>query len=125
MPILTNNSYKQIRLSELLLPPTMPGMVLFLYMTTQYLLIGALAAINLAAFIVMLNDKRKSMRTDNPERIPEGILFFLAAAFGSIGIYTAMYLLRHKTRKWYFVVGVPLLIIQNFTTLYLIRSLVL
>lgn len=98
-------------------------MVLFLYMTIQYILIGALAAINLASFVVMLNDKRKSMRTDNPERIPEGVLLFLAAAFGSIGIYTGMYLLRHKTRKWYFIVGVPLLIIQNFATVYLFRNL--
>lgn len=98
-------------------------MVLFLYMTIQYILIGALAAINLASFVVMLNDKRKSMRTDNPERIPEGVLLFLAAAFCSIGIYAGMYLLRHKTRKWYFVIGVPLLIMQNFATVYLFRKL--
>ena len=98
-------------------------MVLFSYMTIQYLLIGALAAINIVAFVVMLNDKRKSMRSDNPERIPEGILFFLAAAFGSIGIYTAMYLLRHKTRKWYFVVGIPFLIAQNIAILYLMKNL--
>lgn len=65
--------------------------------------------INLALCAVMLTDKRRSIRGGNPE----GILFFLAAAVGSIGIYSAMFLLHHKTRKWYFILGIPLLSIQN------------
>ncbi len=70
----------------------------------------------------MANDKQRSMRGGNPERICEGLLFFMAAAFGAIGVYAGMLLLRHKTRKWYFQLGVPLLILQNVATLYVIWS---
>lgn len=85
-----------------------------------YTLIGLLASINATAFVVMAVDKRRSTQNGNIERIPEGILFFLAAAFGSVGIYLAMHLLRHKTRKWYFQIGIPLLIAQNTATVYIL-----
>jgi len=88
-------------------------------MPLEQILIAILAAINIFAFLVMANDKRKSVASGNPDRIPEGILFFLATAGGAVGIYTAMILLRHKTRKWYFQVGIPLLILQNLATGYL------
>lgn len=89
-------------------------------MPLEQILLAILAVINISAFLVMANDKRKSAASGNPERIPEGILFFLAVAGGSIGIYSAMILLRHKTRKWYFQVGIPLLILQNQATGYVI-----
>ncbi len=89
-------------------------------MPLEQILLAILAIINFFAFLVMANDKRKSMTSGNPDRIPEGVLFFLATAGGAIGIYTAMILLRHKTRKWYFQVGIPMLILQNIATGYII-----
>ena len=89
-------------------------------MPLEQIMLAILAAINVFAFLVMANDKRKSMASDNPERIPEGVLFFLATTGGSLGIYTAMFSLRHKTRKWYFQIGIPLLILQNAATGYVI-----
>lgn len=77
--------------------------------------------INVLAFVIMLRDKRLSLRHDNSERTPEGIIFFMASIFGSVGIYLGMFVFRHKTRKWYFVVGIPLLIIQNLIVLYFIK----
>ena len=77
------------------------------------------SAINLAAFFIMLSDKIRSTRP-GAERISEGMLFFLATAFGSLGVYAGMFAFRHKTRKWYFLIGIPLLIIQNAAVLYLI-----
>lgn len=74
-------------------------------------------AMNLLAFCVMLLDKHRS-RKNGAERISEGMLFFLAAAFGSLGVYAGMFAFRHKTRKWYFLLGIPLLIIQNSVCLY-------
>jgi uncharacterized membrane protein YsdA (DUF1294 family) len=76
-------------------------------------------AINLLAFFIMLADKIKSTRP-GAERISEGMLFFLATAFGSLGVYAGMFVFRHKTRKWYFLVGIPLVIIENVALLYLI-----
>ena len=89
-------------------------------MHLEQILITILATINIIAFFVMARDKRKSIAGGNPERTPEGILFFLAAFGGSLGIYAAMILLRHKTRKWYFQFGIPLLILQNVATVYVI-----
>jgi len=76
------------------------------------------SAINILAFLIMLVDKIKSSNP-NESRISEGMMFFLASAFGSIGVYAGMFAFRHKTRKWYFLIGIPLLIIQNFSVVYL------
>lgn len=84
----------------------------------NFIAIGILVLINLLAFLVMFIDKRKAKRHIDSERIPEGVLFFLAGTFGSAGIFAGMMLLRHKTRKWYFVFGLPIIAAQNLTTLY-------
>ena len=93
-------------------------------MSPLHILLGILAAINLFSFIVMGNDKRKSMRS-GADRTPEGLLFFMAAAFGAIGVYAGMFAFRHKTKKWYFLLGIPLLILQNLATLYLFKEMLL
>ena len=38
-------------------------------------------------------------------RIPEKRLFLFAALGGAVGGLLGMYLFRHKTKHWYFVVG--------------------
>jgi len=91
----------------------------------EHILIGIVGATNLIAFMIMINDKRRLQRGGNPERISEGVLFFMAAAFGAIGVYAGMLLLRHKTRKWYFQLGIPLLILQNIATTYLLYTAML
>jgi len=76
-------------------------------------------AVNALALFIMLFDKIKSAK-DGAERISEGLMFFLATAFGSLGVCAGMYLFRHKTKKWYFIIGIPMLIIQNLAFLYLV-----
>ncbi len=78
-----------------------------------------LVLINISSFIIMLIDKVKSIKHGS-ERISEGMLFFMAAAFGSLGIYAGMFVCHHKTRKWYFMIGVPILILQNLAFAYLL-----
>jgi uncharacterized membrane protein YsdA (DUF1294 family) len=84
------------------------------------ILLVLFAVINIGAFFMMLWDKAQSMK-QGAERISEGMLFFLATMFGSMGIYAGMVLIRHKTRKWYFIIGIPALIAQNLATLYVIQ----
>jgi uncharacterized membrane protein YsdA (DUF1294 family) len=67
----------------------------------------------------MIWDKVRA-RNHGKRRISEGLIFFLAAACGSIGVLLGMMWLRHKIRKWYFVIGIPLLIVQNVVLLYMI-----
>lgn len=88
----------------------------------MYLLIAILCLINLFAFLAMMIDKIKS-RNPVYRRISEGMMFFWAAIGGSLGIYLGMFVFRHKTKKWYFLVGMPLMIIQNTALTYLIYLL--
>ncbi len=91
-------------------------------MNTNHLLIGLFAAINFVSCFIMANDKRRSMQNGNLDRTPEGFLFFLGAAGGALGIYAGMLLFRHKTKKWYFQIGIPLLILQNLATVYVLTQ---
>ena len=75
------------------------------------------AAVNLIAFLLMWSDKMKA-RKNYTERISEGMLFFMATAFGSVGVLAGMFVFRHKTQKWYFLIGVPLLIAENCALLW-------
>lgn len=72
--------------------------------------------LNAGTFLIMLWDKAQS-RKSGAERVSEGLLFFLATAFGSVGVLLGMLAFHHKTRKWYFLIGIPLLIVQNLVFL--------
>lgn len=66
---------------------------------------------NLAGFLSMEFDKRKAIK--HQWRVPEKVLFLLAILGGSIGSTTGMYVFHHKTKHWYFALGMPaILIIQ-------------
>lgn len=88
------------------------------------ILLIAYFAINFIAFFIMLIDKIKSTHR-GAERISEGTLFFMAAAFGAIGVYLGMFAFRHKTQKWYFLIGIPLIILQNASLVWTIYLLIL
>lgn len=66
-----------------------------------------LVIINLTGFILMGADKRKA-RLGN-WRIPEKAFFIVSIIGGSLGSWAGMYVFRHKTRHWYFVVFMPLI----------------
>lgn len=82
-----------------------------------FLSILFLGVMNALSLFLMVWDK-KSAKKKGAERISEGVLFFLASVGGGVGVYAGMFLARHKTRKWYFVLGIPLLIVQNGVCLY-------
>ena len=58
------------------------------------------AALSLVAFFVYFADKKKAQKGE--WRIPEATLLTLCFLGGGCGGYLAMFLARHKTRKWYF-----------------------
>ncbi len=60
---------------------------------------------NLVAFAVMGIDKRRAIK--GAWRIKERTLFLWAILGGSIGAILGMQLFRHKTKHWYFVFGMP------------------
>lgn len=70
-----------------------------------------LAAVNILGFSMMGIDKAKARRRS--WRISEAHLFLVALIGGSVGTLVGMYVFRHKTKHWYFVYGMPaILLIQ-------------
>ena len=76
----------------------------------QILLIYLLA-INVVGFLLMGIDKLRAKK--QVWRVPEKTLFLMAVIGGSIGTNLGMYVFRHKTKHWYFVIGMPLILIAQ------------
>lgn len=90
-------------------------------MTVLGILATYLILINLASFAMMGIDKRKAVK--KLWRIPESSLFIIAIIGGSIGSIIGMRVFHHKTRHWYFVYGMPLiLILQILFIIAIIKS---
>lgn len=79
-----------------------------------------LVVLNLIAFSLMGADKRRARR--NQWRISERALFLSALLGGSPGALLGMHVFHHKTRHWYFRLGIPAILIGEaalFTLLWL------
>ena len=84
------------------------------------LLIVYILVINLIGFTIMGIDKRKAKK--HAFRIPEATLFTVAIIGGSIGSILGMYFFRHKTRHWYFVYGMPFILILQIALIIFIYN---
>lgn len=82
---------------------------------TRYLLC-ALGAMNVLAFALMGFDKRRARK--GLWRIPERTLVLAALLGGSVGAIAGMWTFHHKTRHWYFVYGMPLILLAQLAAAY-------
>jgi Predicted membrane protein len=82
---------------------------------------GYFALMNLIGFAMMGIDKHKAVK--KLWRIPEYTFFVVALIGGSIGTIVGMRVFRHKTRHWYFVYGLPaILVLQVALVLFVANS---
>ncbi len=65
--------------------------------------------INIVAAIITIYDKRMAIK--HKRRVPERTLLVLAGLSGCIIEYTVMKLIRHKTQKNKFMIGIPIIFI--------------
>ena len=79
--------------------------------TISILIIAYLVIINITGFLSMALDKY--FATKHMWRIPEKMLFLIAVLGGSIGSNAGMQICRHKTKHWYFVVFMPLILVAQ------------
>jgi len=75
-----------------------------------------LTIINVVSFLLMLIDKKKSIK--RKRRIKELTFLILAVVGGSLGTLAAMDIFRHKTRHRRFTVGVPLILLAQVTIIF-------
>lgn len=85
----------------------------------EKIIIIYLIAINITGVILMASDKSKAKH--HAFRIPEKILFLVAVIGGSAGAWAGMYIFRHKTKHWYFVVGMPAILILQIALAIFLR----
>ena len=90
-------------------------------MNVMLTLIIYISAINLVGFAIMGIDKFLAKK--KAYRVPEATLFTFAMFGGSLGTTLAMFFFRHKTRHWYFLYGMPvILLIQMAIIVFLTQS---
>lgn len=91
-----------------------------LMLNLSYVIVIYLIVLNLIGFALMGIDKRKAQK--HLWRIPEKTLFLASVLGGSVGTLAGMYFFHHKTKHWYFVIGMPaILIIQAGLAAYILR----
>ncbi|MHC1749728.1 MAG: DUF1294 domain-containing protein [Cellulosilyticaceae bacterium] len=71
--------------------------------------IGYLVLVNLIGLWSMYSDKQRAIKKQY--RISEKNLFLIALLGGSMGSVIGMNTFRHKTKHWYFKIGMPLILI--------------
>lgn len=85
-------------------------------------ILGYFLVINLISFLLMWYDKHEAKIGE--WRVKESTLFGFALFGGSIGGLLGMKVFHHKTKKWYFKYGFPIIIVlQIVLTIYLIFRL--
>ncbi len=89
-------------------------------MTVYGIITLYLAVMNLTGFAMMGIDKRKAVK--RLWRIPESTLFVIAIIGGSVGSIIGMRVFHHKTKHWYFVLGMPLILILQVLLVYAIAK---
>lgn len=57
----------------------------------------------------------------NAPRVPENALFLLAFLGGSVGALLGMYIMRHKTKKKKFTIGIPFILVVEAIALFVLR----
>ena len=87
-------------------------------MNSIFYIAGYFAVINIIGFASMGIDKRKAIR--NAYRIPEATLFAIALVGGSLGSTLGMHVFRHKTKHWYFLIGMPIILVLQLLLLVLL-----
>ncbi len=89
-------------------------------MNAVTLILIYLVAINLISFTLMGVDKSRARK--RAWRIPESTLFVLALIGGSIGSIAGMHLFHHKTRHWYFLYGMPAILILQILIVVILAT---
>lgn len=91
------------------------------YLMQHRILLIYLAVVNILTFIVFGVDKMNAKF--NRQRVRIVTLLGLAFIGGSVGALIGMYGFHHKTKKAYFTVGVPLILLMQVVVLFYVMNM--
>ncbi len=86
-----------------------------------WIILAYVVVINVMSIFATIIDKRKAKK--NKWRIQESTLLFLAVLGGSLSMYITMFLVKHKTKKIKFLVGIPIIMVLQimlFISIYIL-----
>ena len=81
-------------------------------------LIAYLICISLCAVVVTIVDKLSAIA--QKRRVPERTLMTLSLIGGSVAMLITMLIIRHKTRKPKFMIGIPAIILLQLVLILLV-----
>ena len=82
--------------------------------------VAYIVIVNTAAFCIYGMDKSAAIK--QKQRIPNRVLLLIAAFGGSLGALAGMYTFRHKTKKWYYTITVPVILILQIAAAVVLLS---
>ena len=80
--------------------------------------VAYIVIVNILAFCLYGIDKSAAIR--QKQRIPNRVLLLTAVFGGSLGSLVGMYTFRHKTKKWYYTLIVPVILMLQITAAVLL-----
>ena len=89
--------------------------------TWKIIVLAYFGVMSIVGFISMGVDKRKAK--NHSWRTPEAPLFLIALIGGSLGSVIGLWTFRHKTKHWYFVVFMPLILIAHIALIVWLMTL--
>ena len=79
-----------------------------------------IAIMSIISIVVCIYDKKISKKNRVELRTPEKTLLILSALGGSIAMFITMLIIRHKTKHFKFMVGIPVIMVLQAVAVFLL-----
>lgn len=77
-----------------------------------------IAIMSIISIVVCIYDKKISKKNRVELRTPEKTLLLLSALGGSVAMYITMLIIRHKTKHFKFMVGIPVIMVLQAALIF-------
>lgn len=75
---------------------------------------------SVVSIVVCIYDKKISKKNRVELRTPEKTLLLLSALGGSVAMYITMLIIRHKTKHFKFMVGIPVIMVLQAALIFVL-----
>ena len=79
-----------------------------------------IAIMSIISIVVCIYDKKISKKNRVELRTPEKTLLLLSALGGSVAMYITMLIIRHKTKHFKFMVGIPVIMVLQAALIFVL-----